>query len=316
MRNSYLNHFIGKLLLATLLLLNLVFVFRANILSEEFTYTTLNQYGFYPMTIASEAVAALFGLLCYSALLFAWLNTIQNAKLIQSNKMGGLLCAGFYLSLWPEFLFQPFLLLAGLCFVGMSFFFFKIYKQTSIQMPVFLASLLCGIAAFFYWPAFFILPVFWIGISLIRPFNIRTYLLSLIGVLLPFAYFLAVPYLLDYPVEFPNEARPSIQTTWDQLTSKWGVSFAFTVFVMLLGFYNLTLRPKMIVLERNQNAYLLFCLLLSLLCFFFFGKVAWLFSLFPAIVFFENAYKSLTKKWIFELIILLFLVANLAQLLI
>lgn len=68
---------------------------------------------------------------------------------------------------------------------------FSLIKNDNITSAIFDSSFLAGLAALIYFPAVIIIPIMIISLTIIRQFNIREWLILIIGFLLPF-FFMSV----------------------------------------------------------------------------------------------------------------------------
>ena len=74
---------------------------------------------------------------------------------------------------------------------------FNFYRSETAVFEVFNAGVFIGLASLFYWPSLFLFPLTMASLFVLRPFNIREWLVSFFGVLLPFLFFGAVLFWLD-----------------------------------------------------------------------------------------------------------------------
>jgi hypothetical protein len=74
---------------------------------------------------------------------------------------------------------------------------FHFYRADSAVFQVFDAGFFVGIAALFYWPSMFLFPLIWAALIILRPFEWREWIASLVGLVLPFIFFAAVLYWFD-----------------------------------------------------------------------------------------------------------------------
>ena len=68
-----------------------------------------------------------------------------------------------------------------------------IYRQENIFSNVFDAGFLIGIASLFYFPAIALFPFIWIGLTILRPFAWREWIIPLTGLIVPY-FFVGVYY--------------------------------------------------------------------------------------------------------------------------
>ena len=81
-----------------------------------------------------------------------------------------------------------------------------VYRQENIFPNVFDAAFLIGIASLFYFPAIALFPFIWIGLTILRPFAWREWVIPLTGLIVP--YFFAAVYFFwfDQLGSFWNES--------------------------------------------------------------------------------------------------------------
>jgi len=101
------------------------------------------------------------------------------------------------MSCFPEQLsFNP-LLFANFFIIIFLNSLFNFYRAESAMFHVFDAGLFIGIAALFYWPSLFLFPLIWAALILLRPFDWRDWVASLLGVMLPLLVFATVLFWFD-----------------------------------------------------------------------------------------------------------------------
>ena len=121
-----------------------------------------------------------------------YLNIICNKhEVLYKNSYLPALVYALFISAHPAFIsFHPihFVNLILLRVLDKSF---SLIKSGNITSAIFDSSFLAGLAALIYFPAVIIIPIMIISITIIRPFNIREWLILIIGFLLPF-FFISV----------------------------------------------------------------------------------------------------------------------------
>lgn len=101
------------------------------------------------------------------------------------------------MSCFPEQLtFNP-LLFANFFIILFLNAIFNFYRADSAVFNVFDASLFIGIATLFYWPCVFLFPLVWAALIILRPFDWREWIVSILGLALPFLFFSGVLYWFD-----------------------------------------------------------------------------------------------------------------------
>lgn len=92
------------------------------------------------------------------------------------------LCA----SLFREYLFFNPMLIVNTFIVFIVIKMFSIYKKAACQKEIFDVGLMIGICALIYFPSLSLLLLFFIGLSILRPFVWREWVIGIAGVLTPF----------------------------------------------------------------------------------------------------------------------------------
>ena len=101
------------------------------------------------------------------------------------------------MSCFPEQLsFNP-LLFANFFIIVFLNSIFNFYRSDTAVFEVFNAGVFIGLASLFYWPCLFLFPLTMASLFVLRPFNMREWAVSFLGVLLPFVFFGAVLFWLD-----------------------------------------------------------------------------------------------------------------------
>ena len=101
------------------------------------------------------------------------------------------------MSCFPEQLsFNP-LLFANFFIIVFLNSIFNFYRSDTAVFEVFNAGVFIGLASLFYWPCLFLFPLTMASLFVLRPFNIREWVVSFLGVLLPFLFYGSVLFWLD-----------------------------------------------------------------------------------------------------------------------
>ena len=101
------------------------------------------------------------------------------------------------MSCFPEQLsFNP-LLFANFFIIVFLNSIFNFYRSDTAVFEVFNAGVFIGLASLFYWPSLFLFPLTMASLFVLRPFNMREWTVSFLGVLLPFVFFGVVLFWLD-----------------------------------------------------------------------------------------------------------------------
>lgn len=159
------------------------------------------------------------------------------------------------LSLYPELISVIFILLAIDRIM-------QCYGESDILVinNILSAGLFISLAAFSYLPAIWFMLIIWIAMFIFRQLSFRIWVISIIGLMLPFMYFAAYNYVFDKPVEIFRELL-NYYGFIDQILLKypdptyiiWGIIALFTIISLLyslthLNEWNVNVRRKIIVL--------------------------------------------------------------------
>lgn len=228
----------------------------------------------------------------------------RSFKLIQRNRQTTFLFLLIFMVCLAVQNFTMNHILAALLIQLWFYFFLRIYNQANIQKLMFYSSIAIALAVFLNLQNTLYLFVLWIGVSIVRSFNLRDLLVSLIAFTLPFIYYYAALFLTDSTI-------PALTMQWQpKISLDYSVyEIAFLVFMFVSLFHSWTCRNKMIVHQRNQMSFMVSVFLLSFLLSVCYNKQFMLFMALPAAYFVSNMYDSIAKKWILDLIAVLALVS-------
>jgi hypothetical protein len=109
-----------------------------------------------------------------------------------------ILCA----SLFREYLFFNPVLIVNTFIVLIVIKMFSVYKKADCHKDIFDVGLMIGICALIYFPSLSLLLLFFIGLSILRPFAWREWVIGIIGVLVPFFLAGTVYFLNDKLAKF------------------------------------------------------------------------------------------------------------------
>jgi hypothetical protein len=208
-------------------------------------------------------------------------------------------------------LFSNFFILLTLYKIGLS------YRVEEAFSSIFDASFFIATASLFYFPTIIIYPLIWVTLIVIRPFIWREWIISILGLLLPYLFVVVyyfwtdkVNFLLYDKIFFPSS--DALLTLNNQRQSFIAVA-GMLILLMTLSILTL-LRgwPVNTILSRNFLVVLFWLLGLSLLSYSMAPvfKITYLaVAAIPLAVFVANYFLMTKYKWISELIFLLFLIA-------
>lgn len=205
-------------------------------------------------------------------------------------------------------LFSNLFILLALLKIGHS------YRENEAFSSFFDASLFIGIASLFYFPSIIIFPLIWVALIVIRPFVWREWVISLIGVSLPYLFTLMyyfwfdkLNYLLYDKIFFPSS--DVILNLSSQRESFIAVAVMLIILLVLSLLRLMIGWPVNTILSRNLLVVLLWLLGLSLLSY----TMAPLFNIrylataaIPLAVLIANYFLMSKRVWIAEVLFLCF----------
>jgi hypothetical protein len=161
-------------------------------------------------------------------------------------------------------LFTNFFILLALFKIGLS------YRIDEAFSSIFDASFYIAIASLFYFPSIIIYPLIWVTLIVIRPFIWREWLISLLGLLLPYVFVVVyyfwtdkVNFLLYDKIFFPSS--DSLLTLSNQRDTFLAVASFLLLLLILSVVHLLKGWPVNTILSRNFLVVLLWLLGLSIL---------------------------------------------------
>ena len=143
---------------------------------------------------------------------------------------------------------------------------FKLYNATAAFSVIFNIGLLLGISSFFYFPSIAFLVCILLALMILRPFQIKEFVLLLFGILAPYYFYIVYLFLNDKLVL--ANVFPALNVQVPVITSDiWvAVSIVFLGTPFLMGGYFIqTQLRKMLIQARKNWSILLLYLFLSLL---------------------------------------------------
>jgi hypothetical protein len=178
----------------------------------------------------------------------------------------------------------------------------KVHNQKSIKGILFSTGFLLGIGCLFYAPIIFgALPIL-LTIAIFRPFKLKNYLLLIVGLAIPFIYFLSFSYLLEIPIKLSFISSEDLVP--QNIFIIQNIPLTLYIIIGLLSILFLSsARSKYIVRQRNQLLILASYLALLVLYSFVLSMGQLVFFSFPILAWcIAFMYKKIKKKWILELI--------------
>lgn len=296
-----------KIVYALLLLVCLYPVFNA-LFQDNFSNTSFAYIDFiYHWPIWAQLI---FQVILTVFSVFIWTNLARKHKLVEDNRVTIGLFFVLFFSVAGNVVVSSMAIFSGLFFLYTIANFLKIYNQFDIRFLAFTGSILIALASFFYYPAAFVLIAFWIGIAIVRPFELKVFLISMIGFLLPFFYAYCFDYLELIQFQYFSHYLDLVKEFSFRLEDIKLRAGIFAVLLLVLVGHNLMLRSKMVVHHRNQMAFLIMLTLYAGFIGLIIEQSAWYFAAFPASIFAAKWYNTIEKKWILEAIFLLLMGLN------
>lgn len=221
-----------------------------------------------------------------------------------------------FASFLPQFvIFHPVLLVNSILIFVLDKIM-KLYKNTSPLAIDFDICFLIGIAALFYFPALLFSLVFFISLTILKPFSWRDWIIGPMGLILPF-FFVFVYYFLTDQLQVFSEMvtnAPLPESILIKNIMPKGYQVTITVISMLLVLAMFNLRNnfyKNDIKTRNYQQVIVIFIIVSVICSFL-TKENMLYKLsvifIPLTVVVSNFLLSIKKNWVAEsLFVVLFL---------
>ena len=112
----------------------------------------------------------------------------------------------------------------------------KIYHQKSVIKELFDASILIGFAALFYYPIILFVLSIWIFLMVSRSFNLREFIIPLVGLLLPFYFLWVAFYFFEIPPDFFRlTAVSEVKSLLFQVGLTQRLYFVITVIILVFS---------------------------------------------------------------------------------
>jgi len=153
----------------------------------------------YAFQIVRKSRIALIGISLLFVVLQAFFltNVINKQGVLRDSSHLPALLYVVLMSCFPEQLsFNP-LLFANFFIIVFLNSIFNFYRSDTAVFEVFNAGVFIGLASLFYWPCLFLFPLTMASLFVLRPFNMREWVVSFLGVLLPFIFYGSVLFWLD-----------------------------------------------------------------------------------------------------------------------
>jgi len=174
-------------------------------------------------------------------------------------------CSNLFITLHPLLLANLFVLLSLDRIISS-------YHKDEAFAHVFDAGFYIGIASLFYFPAVILFPMVWVGLIVIRTFVWREWIISFLGLMLPYLFILTYYFWFDKvdlflldKIFFPaSDAKYSIESE----PLSFIILSVFLLLLIVLSFFKLTQGlPVNTILSRNILVVFIWMIALSFLAF-------------------------------------------------
>jgi hypothetical protein len=221
------------------------------------------------------------------------------------------------MSCFPEQLsFNP-LLFANFFIIVFLDRLFDLYHSESAVFQTFDAGLFIGIAALFYWPSLFLFPLIWASLVLLRPFNLKEWITSLMGVGFPFMVFALFLFWFDLftPASILAVFEPLYRVQFTAVFNEtYIILFGILLFIILASVYTFFKEFRSFAKIKTRK------FLFLLVGFFLFAALSYMVSVkttmvslsflaVPLSVLFSNYFVSIKNQIIAEILFILLLAA-------
>ena len=189
------------------------------------------------------------------------------------------------------------------------FIVLRIHNQSSVLGLLILSSLVLGGAALLYYPSLIIFLIAVLTIAFFRPFEVRNYIVIAVSVVLTGFYLFSLSFLFDWEYQLPDIKFVSFKNISPfKTTSIPLISFCLLSFIGAIKMFSD--RAKFVVRQRNQLIIISLFMLIQLVLFLMLGDTAVWVSIIPIFsIFIVYYYKTSARKWLLDVITLLFIVA-------
>ena len=184
----------------------------------------------------------------------------------------------------------------------------QIHNQKTVLGLLFVSSLILGIASIFFYPSVLLFLISIITIAFFRPFEMRNYAVIAVGISLITFYLLCFAFLFDVEVGLSNVEVSSINTmiSFNSALIPLILFSAFSLIGALTMFFN---RSKFVVRQRNQLLAISVYIVIQLVLFLTLGTAVFWICIVPILsIFISYYYKNSARKWLLDIVTLLFIV--------
>ncbi len=176
----------------------------------------------------------------------------------------------------------------------------NLYNSEKVKTNLFYTGLIIGVSSFFYFPsiAFFLLIVF--ALLITRPFSLAEWIITLVGIIMPYYFFVAGLYLTDNLKEYKLQqftfGYPLLHANY------WPLAAALLVVILLfIGAYfvQANLRRQIVQVRKSWGLILVYLIIAVLVSIINEGHyfVYWIITAVPLSAFVASAFLYPSKKW-------------------
>ena len=246
-----------------------------------------------------------------------FLNTmVSNNSIIQQKTFLPALIYLLLMSSFPGFQSLNPVIIANLFFIFILYNLIKVYDQPEDYERIFRIGFLTAVSSMFYFPAIYFLIVIWYGFLILRLFDWRGWIISLLGFITPYLFLMVYYFWFD-----KFNLRSNEYLDYFRHFSKLILSFPaysklflclYTILILLslFIFYNST--GDKIIKVRNIRVIIIWLFVLTVLSIFLAGNNLFFhleIFFIPASIFIANFLFLLKRKYISEIILTLLIAA-------
>lgn len=185
----------------------------------------------------------------------------------------------------------------------------QIHNQKSVLGLLFLSSIMLSISAVLFYPSLFLFSIPLLNMAFFRPFEVRDYAVVLVGFSLVLFYLFCLSYLLDVSVTVSN-IDVNIRESMIPFALDLLPLVLFSLFSMIGALKLFFDRTKFVARQRNQLLVIAVYVIIQLVLFLILQNAVFWVSMVPILsIFLSYYYKTNNRKWLLDLVSLLFIVA-------
>lgn len=249
-------------------------------------------------------VTANFGLLILS--LFELSNLLRNHHFAGESKMEQLLLLAVFIILFPNPLFNFPLLLSSYFLLRSFRFLFLVHTQPKISQELAIMAFYMSLCSMLFPPAAFLALLIYLGVLLQRGFYLKELILFLVVFFLPYYFLHSIFYLSDHTVDYNWALQLKTPTiNFPSLILPLIIAFGLLMIVLLFLSFNYNSKEVLRSKAQFRNFYYLFYFAILWLLFVDVDQGFGM-AIVPSLAIFVQSYPRIKRKWIIELLLLLF----------